>query len=113
MYLLKNDNLVYKNNTFNNELSTTINYSDGTVITYDLGGNILSKYESAYTLGQLPTAATKYTYEYNSNHADYLSKYNGLIVQTQSCGNIEKIGSVTYTWDRPRSFKKVNKSIDK
>lgn len=75
-----------------------------------MGGNILSKQVSSYTLDSLPTTATKYTYEYNQSHADYLNKYNGQTVTTANTGNIEKIGNTTYSWDRYRFLKQAKLS---
>lgn len=81
-----------------------------TVYSYDLGGNILSKKVSSYTLGTLPTTATIYNYEYDQYHADYLTKYNRQTVSFTNNGNITKIGSISYSWDRYRFLSQVKKS---
>ena len=55
----------------------------------------MKKEVSSYTLGALPTTATKYIYEYDQNHADYLKKYNDQTVSSTNNGNITKIGYTT------------------
>jgi len=80
---------------------------------YDLNGNILSKKETTFTLGNSTISSyTTKSYEVptTSSASDILTKYNGQTVTTTNPGNITAIGSVTYSWTRQQFLSQVYKS---
>ncbi|WP_158217544.1 RHS repeat-associated core domain-containing protein [Lottiidibacillus patelloidae] len=71
------------------------------VYDYDLGGNILSKTEYPYTLGDLAgVTGTKIDYTYgNANWKDQLTKYDGKTIDYDAIGNPISYDGYTYTWE--------------
>ncbi|MDR0813973.1 MAG: RHS repeat protein, partial [Oscillospiraceae bacterium] len=69
------------------------------VYAYDMGGNILSKTEYAYTLGTLGTATATVPYTYgDSNWRDKLTAYNGTAITYDAIGNPLSYNGMTFTW---------------
>ncbi|OZM58405.1 hypothetical protein CIB95_02210 [Lottiidibacillus patelloidae] len=71
------------------------------VYDYDLGGNILSKTEYPYTLGDLTgVTGTKIDYTYgNANWKDQLTKYDGKTIDYDAIGNPISYDGYTYSWE--------------
>ena len=75
---------------------------------YDLGGNLVSEKEYAYTTGTLPAAAavTK-TGTYDTVWKDKLLNWNGTAMTYDAIGNMLTKGSTTYTWTQGRKLASV------
>ncbi len=86
----------------NQVLNKTVTYS------YDLGGNLVSEKEYAYTTGTLPAAApvTK-TGTYDTVWKDKLLNWNGTAMTYDAIGNMLTKGSTTYTWTQGRKLASV------
>ena len=79
--------------------------------TYDMGGNILTKEEYAYTTGNLkdPQKTIKYTYG-DSQWKDLLTGYNGKTITSDAVGNMKSDGTWNYTWEHGRQLAGQTKS---
>ncbi|MBR4209778.1 MAG: RICIN domain-containing protein [Lachnospiraceae bacterium] len=89
----------------NQVLGKTILYS------YDLGGNMTSRTEHAYTTGT-PGAATKtdtFTYG-NTAWKDQMTAYNGTSITYDGSGNPLQYRGMTFTWQRGRYLRTVTKN---
>ncbi|MBR1813780.1 MAG: hypothetical protein IJ773_08155 [Lachnospiraceae bacterium] len=79
--------------------------------TYDLGGNMTSRTEHAYTTGT-PGAATKtdtFTYG-NAAWKDQMTAYNGTSITYDGSGNPLQYRGMTFTWQRGRQLQSVTKN---
>ena len=79
--------------------------------TYDLGGNLTSRTEHAYTTGT-PGAVTKtdtFTYG-NTAWKDQLTAYNGTPITYDGSGNPLQYRGMTFTWQRGRQLQSVTKN---
>ena len=87
----------------NNEvLDKTMTYS------YDLGGNILSKSEYAYTTESLGNPVDTIDYVYgDANWKDKLTSYDGNTMTYDEIGNLETFDGNTYTWEEGRRLKSI------
>ena len=76
---------------------------------YDLGGNLVKVCEYPYTTGTLPTkpSATE-TGTFGQVWRDKLMKWNGVVMQYDSIGNMTKKGNTTFTWTQGRKLESVN-----
>ena len=76
---------------------------------YDLGGNLVKVCEYPYTTGTLPTkpSATE-TGIFGQVWRDKLMKWNGVVMQYDSIGNMTKKGNTTFTWTQGRKLESVN-----
>ncbi|HEX2938555.1 MAG TPA: RHS repeat-associated core domain-containing protein [Ruminiclostridium sp.] len=73
---------------------------------YDVGGNLISKTEYAYTTGTLgaPTAVHSYGYG-DSNWKDKLTSYDGSAITYDAIGNpLSYIGGWNFTWQQGRKL---------
>ena len=78
---------------------------------YDLGGNLTSRKEYAYTTGTLGTATKTDIYTYgNSSWKDQLTAYNGAAITYDGSGNPLSYRGMTLTWQRGRQLKSAVKS---
>ena len=86
----------------NQVLNKTVTYS------YDLGGNLVSEKEYAYTTGTLPAAAAETkTGTYDTVWKDKLLNWNGTAMTYDAIGNMLTKGSTTYTWTQGRKLASV------
>ena len=71
---------------------------------YDVGGNILSRTEYAYTTGDLAgvTPTNTYTYTYGNSWKDQLTSFNGQNISYDQAGNPTTYKGATLTWTRGR-----------
>lgn len=92
--------LVRENNNVLNKTS---------LFTYDINGNITSKKVSPYSLFDSTNPST-YAYGYDPSRDDVLSSYNGQSITTSEIGNITKIGTTEYKWNRGTRLSSVYKS---
>lgn len=67
--------------------------------TYDIGGNIVSKKEYAYTTGALGTATNTINYTYDSVWKDKLTSYNGNGITYDAIGNPLTYDGNTFDWN--------------
>lgn len=67
--------------------------------TYDVGGNIVSKKEYAYTTGTLGTATNTINYTYDSVWKDKLTSYNGNGITYDAIGNPLSYDGNTFNWN--------------
>lgn len=76
---------------------------------YDLGGNLVKVCEYPYTTGTLPTkpSATE-TGTFGQVWRDKLMKWNGVVMQYDSIGNMTQKGNTTFTWTQGRKLESVN-----
>ena len=76
---------------------------------YDLGGNLVQVCEYPYTTGTLPTkpSATE-TGTFGQVWRDKLMRWNGVVMQYDSIGNMTKKGNTTFTWTQGRKLESVN-----
>ena len=76
---------------------------------YDLGGNLVKVCEYPYTTGTLPTkpSATE-TGTFGQVWRDKLMRWNGVVMQYDSIGNMTKKGNTTFTWTQGRKLESVN-----
>jgi RHS repeat-associated protein len=66
---------------------------------YDLGGNLLSKVEYAYTTATLGTPISTISYVYtNTNWKDQLTSFNGKVITYDAIGNPLTYDGTTYSW---------------
>jgi RHS repeat-associated protein len=66
---------------------------------YDLGGNLLSKVEYAYTTATLGTPLSTIAYAYtNTNWKDQLTSFNGKVITYDAIGNPLTYDGTTYSW---------------
>lgn len=75
------------------------------VWTYDNAGNITSRSEYAYTLGELgePLDVVIYLYE-DADWGDLLTSYDGKTITYDKIGNPLNDGTWTYTWEHGRQL---------
>ena len=86
----------------NQVLNKTVTYS------YDLGGNLVSEKEYAYTTGTLPAAAAETkTGTYDTVWKDKLLNWNGTAMTYDAIGNMLTKCSTTYTWTQGRKLASV------
>ena len=84
----------------NRRLTKETNSQMGTTeLTYDAGGNILTKVKDG----------TTYTYTYDSVNKDRLINYNGQSLTYDSIGNPLTFGSTSFTWTRGRMLNSLTK----
>ncbi|MCI5699953.1 MAG: RICIN domain-containing protein, partial [Lachnospiraceae bacterium] len=77
---------------------------------YDLGGNLLSRTEHAYTTGTPGTALKTDTYSYRtSGWKDQLISYNGSSISYDDMGNPIQWKGMHLTWERGRMLKTLAK----
>ncbi len=84
------------------------------VYNYDLGGNLLSKVQYAYTTGTLGTPVSTISYAYtNSNWKDLLTSFNGKAITYDVIGNPLTYDGGTYGWEGRKltSFNKTGLAI--
>ena len=78
------------------------------VYTYDLGGNIISITEYAYTDPSIvnpENAINTITYDYtDANWKDNPTSYNGNIITYDEIGNPLSYNGYTMTWDKDREL---------
>jgi RHS repeat-associated protein len=83
----------------NQELNKTVTNA------YDVGGNITTKTEYAYTIGTLGTPTKTYTYSYgDTNWKDKLTSYDGKSISYDNIGNPTSYDGWTYTWEAGRQL---------
>lgn len=76
---------------------------DKTIIwNYNVGGNIISRTEYAYTTGTVGTATATYTYTYGNTWKDQLTSFGGQAITYDSAGNPTSYKGATLTWTRGR-----------
>ena len=82
------------------------------VYTYDVGGNIQSKKEYAYTqemlTNKVPINTINYTYG-NTNWKDQLTSYSGKTITYDAIGNPLTYDGNTYTWQNGRELASITK----
>ncbi len=78
--------------------------------TYDLGGNILSKSEYAYTTDTLGTATNTINYTYDSTWKDLMLSYDGKTVTYDEIGNPLTYDGNTFTWQKGRQLASISNS---
>jgi len=84
----------------NQVLNKTIVYA------YDVGGNITSKTEYAYTTGTPGTPTKTVSYNYgDTNWKDKLTSYDGKAITYDAIGNPLTYDGWTYTWEEGRQLK--------
>ena len=78
---------------------------------YNVGGNIVSKNEYAYTEGVIEGEPTKtYAYTYTNAWKDQLTNFDGQSIVYDACGNPTSYLGATLTWSKGRlltRFKRV------
>ena len=87
-----------------------LNQSKTKEYTYDLGGNITSIKEYAYTdpAEEPVTVQNTITYGYtDSNWKDKLTSYNGQTITYDEIGNPLNYNGYTYDWDKGRELKSI------
>lgn len=89
-YVYDEDNQLVREN--NLDLNKTVTY------TYDGYGNILSKNEYAYTVGELGTATDTVNYTYDTVWKDKLTSYDSEIITYDAIGNPTTYRGATLTW---------------
>lgn len=94
------DQLIRENN---HTLDKTITYL------YDIGGNLVSRKEYAYTTAAtLPTVPEKEeTYSYDSKWKDKLIGINGKTLTYDAIGNLTSYDGTTYSWNMGRRLDQV------
>ncbi len=91
--------LIRENNQI---LNKTVVYS------YDVGGNLVSEKEYAYTTGTLPSAAVSAkTGTFDGTWKDKLMKWGSTAMTYDAVGNMLTKGSVRYTWTQGRKLSGV------
>ena len=79
------------------------------VYVYDLGGNLTSVKEYAYTTGTLPAAPVKEEKgTYASGWKDQLINWNGTAMTYDAIGNMLTRGNIIYSWTLGRKLSGVN-----
>ncbi len=82
---------------------------------YNVGGNIVSKTEYAYTTGTVGTAIKTYTYTYGNAWKDQLTAFDGTAIAYDASGNPTSYLGKTLTWSRGRLLTKYvsgSKTVD-
>ena len=69
---------------------------------YNVGGNIVSKTEYAYTTGTVGTAIKTYNYTYGNAWKDQLTAFDGQSIVYDASGNPTSYLGKTLTWSRGR-----------
>ena len=69
---------------------------------YDVGGNITSRTEYAYTTGTLGTPTNTFNYAYSTGWKDQLTSFNGQSIIYDQVGNPTSYRGATLTWTRGR-----------
>ena len=79
--------------------------------TYDLGGNMTSRTEHAYTTGTPGVATKTDTFTYgNAAWKDQMTAYNGTSITYDGSGNPLQYRGMTFTWQRGRQLQSVTKN---
>ena len=73
---------------------------------YNVGGNIVSKTEYAYTTGTVGTAIKTYNYTYGNAWKDQLTAFDGTAITYDAAGNPLNYLGKTLTWSRGRLLTK-------
>ena len=73
---------------------------------YNVGGNIVSKTEYAYTTGTVGTAIKTYNYTYGNAWKDQLTSFDGQSIVYDASGNPTSYLGKTLTWSRGRLLTK-------
>ena len=73
---------------------------------YNVGGNIVSKTEYAYTTGTVGTATKVYNYTYGNAWKDQLTAFDGNAITYDASGNPLNYLGKTLTWSRGRLLTK-------
>jgi RHS repeat-associated protein len=84
------------------------------VYNYDLGGNLLSKVEYAYTTGTLGTPVDTIPYVYgNTNWKDLLTSFDGKAITYDAIGNPLTYDGGTFAWEGRKltSFNKTGLAV--
>ena len=77
---------------------------------YNVGGNIVSKNEYAYTEGMIEGEPTKtYNYSYGDAWKDQLTNFDGQSIVYDTCGNPTSYLGATLTWSRGRLLTRFTK----
>ena len=82
---------------------------------YNVGGNIVSKTEYAYTTGTVGTAIKTYNYTYGNTWKDQLTAFDGTAITYDAAGNPASYLGKTLTWSRGRLLTKYvsgSKTVD-
>lgn len=105
---LKKDTFVYdERNQLIRENSQ--NQNKTIVYDYDLGGNLISVKEYAYTEGELPeTTLCTETGTYSTVWKDQLLNWNGTEMTYDAVGNMLTKGDTAYTWSQGRKLSAVS-----
>ncbi len=81
------------------------------LMTYDLGGNLLTKDGYAYTTGTVGSIVQQAHYAYgNSAWKDQLTGINGATHAYDSIGNILTDGNWTYQWQHGKQLRQMTKA---
>ena len=99
-----------------NEVTRENNQRDNKtfVYNYDLGGNLLSKVEYAYTTGTLGTPVVTIPYAYgNTNWKDLLTSFDGKAITYDAIGNPLTYDGGTFAWEGRKltSFNKTGLAV--
>ena len=82
----------------NNAIDKTIIWS------YDVGGNITSRTEYAYTTGTVGAATATYTYTYGDSWKDQLLSFGGKSISYDNAGNPTVYGDARMSWSNGRNL---------
>jgi len=79
---------------------------------YDSAGNILSRNEYAYTVGELGSAIDTVTYTYgDADWGDLLTGYDGNVITYDNIGNPLSDGTWTYNWKHGRQLASMSDGV--
>ena len=103
--ITKYGNITYKYDGLNRLVRENNPGIDKTITwCYDIGGNITSRSEYAYTTGTLGTPTKTFTYVYDESWKDQLTSYNGQSIIYDQVGNPTTYRGASLTWERGRNL---------